>query len=152
MGKILFFSAFALLLIIVLVFLLIPRNSGQPLARGTVKVNGNIIYVEIADSFASRSQGLSGRDRLAENQGMFFVFPVSAIYPFWMKDVKFPIDIVWIRGDKVIGVADKAAVPTGATFPMYSPPGLIDKVLEVDAGVAAKLGIKEGSTIEFNIQ
>ncbi|MDP1719086.1 MAG: DUF192 domain-containing protein [bacterium] len=148
MGKMIFFSALLMLLAVILLFLLIPRSPARPLARETLNINGNLLYVEVADTSAARSQGLSDREQLAENQGMLFVFPVPAIYPFWMKDMKFPIDIIWIRGNKVIGVADNAAVPGGATLPIYSPPGLMDKVLEVGVGVAAKLGIKEGTIIK----
>lgn len=152
MARLIFFLIFVVLLAALLLFLLMPRNLAQPLAHATLKVNGHILYVEIADSAASRSLGLSGRERLAENQGMFFVFPLPAIYPFWMKDMKFPIDIIWIRGNKVMSVSDNAVVPGGATLPIYSSSDLVDKVLEVDAGVAAKLGIKEGSTIELQVQ
>ena len=44
-------------------------------------------------------KGLSGRDNLADDEGMFFVFEKSDIYPFWMKDMKFAIDIIWIMED-----------------------------------------------------
>lgn len=150
MAKILFFLAFAALLTAVLLFLIIPRKPAQELAKADLDVGGHILRVEIADTMATRAQGLSGKERLAENEGMFFIFPIPAIYPFWMKDMKFPIDIIWIRGEKIVGISENAAVPdSSGGLPIYSPPAIIDKVLEVDAGVAKKLGLTEGQVVRL---
>ncbi len=150
MGKILFFIAFIALLAVVLLFLIIPRKPAQELAKANLDVDGHILHVEIADTMATRAQGLSGRERLAEDEGMYFIFPIPAIYPFWMKDMKFPIDIIWIRGEKIVGITENAAVPDSSSgLPIYSPPTIIDKVLEVDAGLAGKLGLAEGKMVKL---
>ncbi len=150
MAKIIFFLAFAALLAAVLLFLIIPRKPAQDLVQADLDANGHILRVEIADTMATRAQGLSGRERLSEDEGMFFIFPIPAIYPFWMKDMEFPIDIVWIRGEKIVGVTENAAVPDSSSgLPIYSPPTLIDKVLEVDAGVAKTLGLTEGGMVKL---
>lgn len=57
------------------------------------------IKAEVVDNEEARMKGLSGRDNLADDEGMFFVFEKSDIYPFWMKDMKFAIDIIWIMED-----------------------------------------------------
>ncbi len=150
MAKILFCFAFAALLAAVLLFLIIPRKPAQELAKADLNVDGHILRVEIADTMAARAQGLSGRERLAENEGMFFIFPISAIYPFWMKDMKFPIDIIWIRGEKIVGITENAAVPDASGgLPIYSPPTIVDKALEVDAGLAKTFGLTEGKMVRL---
>lgn len=151
MVRIIFFLISVLVLLgAVLLFLIIPRKPAEELAKADLNVGGHILRVEIADTMATRAQGLSGKGRLPEDQGMFFVFPIPAIYPFWMKDMKFPIDIIWIRGEKIVGITENAAVPDSSSgLPIYSPPTLVDKVLEVDAGVAKKLGLEEGGIVKL---
>ena len=58
--------------------------------------NGKKIYIEVADTDASRQQGLSDRDGLCAECGMLFVFPQNGYYGFWMKDMNFNIDIVFL--------------------------------------------------------
>jgi len=68
--------------------------------------NGNVVIAEIADTFEERSKGLSGRDDLADNSAMVFMFKEENYHSFWMPDMNFPIDIVWLDSDyKVVDVA-----------------------------------------------
>ena len=81
---------------------------------------------------------------------MLFIFPKPARQNFWMKDMKFPIDILWIKGDKIIGVAENAALPiTGQELEIYSSPEEADRVLEINAGKAREWGVKVGGRIEL---
>jgi len=123
-----------------------------PLSAQTVyrqlKIRDKVFTVEISDTLAKRSLGLGKRQNLPEDHGMFFIFERKGIYPFWMKDMKFPIDIVWINNDRVIGVTERIPQPKGK-FPLayYAPPSLIDRVLELNSGTAKIIGIKEGDTV-----
>ncbi len=115
------------------------------LKTGVFRVGDTFFNVEIADTMRSRTQGLSGRASLAENSGMLFVFPASFKYGFWMKDMNFPLDMVWIRDGKVVGVTADVPPPSGfLSLPSYFPPEAVDEVLEINAGTAAKLDIKAG--------
>ena len=68
-----------------------------------VKIAGQSVKVDLALTAAEQMQGLSGRTELKENEGMLFIFPQSGNYPFWMKDMNFPIDMIWLGEDlKVI--------------------------------------------------
>lgn len=103
------------------------------------------LRVEIADTPEARSRGLGGRDALSDDEGMLFVFEKRGVYPFWMKDTRFPLDIVWINRGIVKEVArleppqDPSAVP-----PWHMPRVFADRVLEVSAGRAEALGIRPG--------
>ena len=114
-----------------------------------IKINGADIQVEIADTPEKQEKGLSGRDSLPEGQGMLFVFPKSDHYSFWMKDMKFGLDFVWIEGDKVVEITPRVRPED------YQPPKAmisgekVDKVLEISAGMAEKLSVKVGDSVGF---
>ena len=124
-----------------------------------ITIGGKEFRVEIADTFASRARGLSGHAPLAEDEGILFIFDAPGNYGFWMKGMKFPIDIVWIRGDKVVGVSENLPVPSSMLdFKTYYPPEPVypvrgeisrgaDKVLEVKAGAVEKYGFKIGDMV-----
>jgi uncharacterized protein len=107
------------------------------------------IPVEVADTDMERSLGLSGRESLARGSGLLFIFETPGNYGFWMKDMRFPIDIVWIDEDwKVISV-EKDARPE--TFPrIFYPNAPIKFVLELNSGDASRLGIDAGLTLSPN--
>ncbi len=121
--------------------------------HASVVVNGDIIIAEIVDTPALRTLGLSGRSGLLENTGMLFLFPDARQYIFWMKDMRFPIDIVWIRGTRVVAITERVAVPPSGTtdeeLRRYMPPEDVDRVLEIGAGMANALGIVPGQTVEI---
>ena len=142
-----FFLVLGLLIIAssVILFLNNPRTTGRE--EGTLKIVDTEIKVEIADTDAERSLGLSGRDSLKTGYGMLFVFDTPGSYGFWMKDMKFSIDIIWIDADgRVIGV-EKGVEPE--TYPkVFYPPTPAKYVLEVPAGFADLHQVTPGSVVQ----
>lgn len=118
-----------------------------------VIINDAKIKVEIADTQAKRSQGLGGRESLSDDEGMLFIFEKMDKYPFWMKELKFHLDFVWIRGEKVVDILTNISPPQAGqkdeTLPIYQPKEPVDKVLEVNAGTVARLKIKVGDTVKI---
>ena len=114
----------------------------------TVTIGTTVVSVEIADTAALQKGGLSGRRGLAEDSGMLFVFEKPGIYGFWMKDMQFPIDILWISPNRrVIGVAESL---TPSSFPaVYYPPQEISFALELPAGLTKRKSIREGMDVIF---
>ncbi len=114
------------------------------------KIGDVEIKVEIADDSSKRQKGLGGRENLAENTGMLFIFEKPLRPQFWMKNVKFPLDIIWIKNNVVVDIIKNAAIPgSGAsddTLPRYVPNQEIDMALEVNAGFVDSKGIKNGDT------
>ncbi len=87
-------------LIIAIVVLAITRGGGLLnffQGKPTATINKATYNVMLAKTDAERIKGLSGRDKLGTNEGMLFVFKDPGIYPFWMKNMKFPIDIIYIN-------------------------------------------------------
>ncbi|MEK7641782.1 MAG: DUF192 domain-containing protein [Patescibacteria group bacterium] len=107
-----------------------------------------LIYTHVAKTPSTRALGLSGYAPLASDEGMLFMFPQPGAHSFWMKDMNFSIDIIWISSDKrIIGVLEGISPET---YPeTFLPPEPAQFVLEVTAGGAKKFGIKEGSTVAF---
>lgn len=119
----------------------------------TLEINGHKFKVEVADSQSERNKGLSGKQSLPEDQGMLFIFDHPDKYPFWMKGLNFPLDFIWINGDKVVDILPNISPPSPGqpdeSLTIYQPRVEIDKVLEINGGMAEKLGIKFGDSIKF---
>ena len=111
----------------------------------TVEINGAILMAEVVSHRTSRARGLSGREMLGEREAMLFIFDEPDYYGIWMKDMKFPIDIIWLDDElKIIGL-EKNINPN--TFPeKFSPPSPAKFVLEVNGGWSDENKIKEGMT------
>ena len=114
-----------------------------------VKVNDKIIKVESAETAEEKQQGLSGREKICENCGMLFIFDKKDIRSFWMKDMKFSIDIIWINSDKIVKITENAKLPQGENIPAYSSDKKVNFVLEVNAGFCEKNNIKVGDKVLF---
>lgn len=95
------------------------------------------LQVEVVNTPQSIEQGLSGRETL-ETDGMLFVFPQAQPRAFWMKDMRFAIDILWIRDGKIVGRVDNAQPPALGTplseLVRYVSPEPVDMVLETLPG------------------
>ncbi|MHB8651755.1 MAG: DUF192 domain-containing protein [Minisyncoccota bacterium] len=116
----------------------------------TVTINGVAIKAEIADAPATREQGLSGRGGLAKNHGMLFLFDHLDRYTFWMKDMRFALDLVWIGADGRIVDITPEVLPSSypATFSPKSP---VAVVLEVPAGTAKREIFSIGDVVNIFI-
>ena len=114
----------------------------------TITLKDIPITVDVAVNDAERERGLGGRDGLAENQGMLFVFTQDGNYPFWMKDMKFAIDILWISSTGEVVHIVPSLSPS--TYPnSYQSPTLARYVLELPAGWAASHHVAEGDAVTF---
>lgn len=115
-----------------------------------------VFTVEIADTEEKRQTGYMYRPTIGEYNGMLFIFPQPVNYPFWMKNVEFPLDIIFLS--KELKVQDiKSNVPpckqvdaTQKNCPFYGPESTYQYVLEIKGGNAGKLGIIPGT--EFSIE
>lgn len=114
-----------------------------------VRLSGATVQAEVVSDAKARERGLSGRRSLAEGRGMLFVYPDRKARTYWMKGMRFPIDIIWIDRGRVRGVERDVPVPHGKKLPLYSSGGLADHVLEVPAGWARRHGTKRGDWVSI---
>ncbi|MEX2033061.1 MAG: DUF192 domain-containing protein [Candidatus Colwellbacteria bacterium] len=121
--------------------------------HGKVIVKGQEFNVEIADNPTARSRGLSGRINLETNGGMIFLFRGAGYQSFWMKGMRIPIDIIWIKGNRIVGFEKNVQPEPGvktANLKRYVSPEAVEKVLEVSAGTAERLGIQVGDEVSVS--
>jgi uncharacterized protein len=118
------------------------------LARGQASIGDTVIDVEIADTPEERLLGLSGRDSLKEGQGMLFILDEPGRPGFWMKDMKFAIDIIWIGEDGRVLSIDEGVGPE--TYPEnFAPAEPVKYVLEVPAGFSDTAKIELGEILSI---
>ena len=112
-------------------------------ALQTVQLDGQTIRVSIANTEASRELGLGGRTGLAPDEGMLFVFPEDGIYAFWMKDMLFSIDMIWLADDGTVLYMAQNVSPD--TYPKdFVPTSPARYVLELPAGYAKAYTVRIG--------
>ena len=114
--------------------------------------NGESVRAEQAISPQERERGLMFREKLERSRGMLFFMGEEAIHPFWMKNVNFPIDILWLdRQRRIVHMARNVPPCRKDPCPTYPPlmPALY--VLEIAAGRADELGLKLQDRLEFPV-
>ncbi len=123
----------------------------QTYATSTIEISGTKIIVELADTPALRTLGLSGHKNLENGQGMLFLFDESGNYGFWMKDMKFSIDVIWIDAAKNIVHIEKNITPESypTVFESNAP---AKYALEVPAGFSDTHSFTQGDSVKFFIK
>lgn len=111
-----------------------------------LSIKGVDFNISLADTPALRQKGLSGRQGLSENEAMLFVFDTDDFHAFWMKDMNFPIDIIWIDSDnRVVDFVERVSPDS---YPQsFKPKSRARKVIEVQAGRVHNLGVKVGDQV-----
>jgi uncharacterized membrane protein (UPF0127 family) len=137
-----------------------PANETQPPATQSapaVATGPRVIFpdrfvvnVEVVADDDLRAQGLMYRDHLDPSAGMLFFFPEEGEYPFWMKNTRIPLDMIWIDASRHIAHV-KSDVPPCVTAdcPSYAPNARAKYVLEIAAGGAKRHGLKAGDALQF---
>jgi uncharacterized membrane protein (UPF0127 family) len=132
-----------------------PWREPMPAARSTAEivVGDTPLTVELALASDEQSLGLGYRNGLEPGTGMLFVFPEPAERSFWMKGMRFCLDIIWIANGEVVGAAENACPdPEGtadADRPNYLSEVPVTHVLEVPAGWIDEHGYGPGTTVEL---
>lgn len=114
----------------------------------TLFVNGRSFSLEVASTEQSRELGLGNRSSLPTDHGMLFVFDHAAPECFWMKDMHFPLDIIWLTSDKKVVHIEHSVSPS--TYPnSFCPVEPVKYVIELNAGMANNVDIRIGQPLDF---
>jgi len=143
--EIIFLSGVIIVLLIILFF------KKTPTKYTNVKIGDTEIKAEIADTLIKRTKGLMFRKSLPENEGMLFVFNEGDYHSFWMMNMSFPIDIIWVNEEKKVVDVVKNAQPCKLRCSTYKPKEKAMYVLEVNANFTEKHGIEIGSSLDFKL-
>ncbi|HCY17975.1 MAG: hypothetical protein UR28_C0037G0020 [Candidatus Peregrinibacteria bacterium GW2011_GWF2_33_10] len=145
------FFILVVIVFLVIEFFLIKNNSPKNVEVNQihfVKIAGKILKVDLALTLEEQEQGLSGRNKLREDESMLFVFDYINKHPFWMKDMNFAIDIIWIGENLRVVYIKKNAQPE--SYPeTFLPKQDAKYVLEVLSQFSEKNNLKEGDRVEF---
>jgi len=119
-------------------------------AEGAVFFGKAPITVAIADTYSKRGEGLSGLSMLPQGHGLWFVFDEADTHGIWMKDMLFPIDIIWLDSNfRVVGLSKNVSP---GTYPQTFYPENPDRyVLEVNAGEADRLRVRIGAVARMEL-
>jgi len=114
--------------------------------------SGRKIQAELAITPEKRARGLMFRESLDADRGMLFVFPEAAFHDFWMKNCRFPIDMIWLSTEKRIVHIERAVPPCQEDpCPTYGPFRKAQYVLEVVADFSLQEELRLGDLIEFEL-
>ncbi|OGH42574.1 MAG: hypothetical protein A3H79_03395 [Candidatus Levybacteria bacterium RIFCSPLOWO2_02_FULL_36_8b] len=149
----------AIILFIILVLIAVSgiifqsyrKNGISFLKSPKATINNHYFNLTVVKTLKETQVGLSEKKSLDQNSGMFFVFEGPAFYSFWMKNMKFPIDIIFIKGDKIVTIYENVNPPKtiNESLSTYKPEEPADKVLEINAGLSKKYNIKKGNTVKI---
>lgn len=116
----------------------------------TILMPKGALEVEVANTRASRELGLSGREKMGDDEGLLFVFDEPGRYGFWMKDMKFSLDIVWINQNGIVVDIERSVTPESyKEKKTYINQSEASYVLEINAGMAEKFGLYLGSKVKI---
>jgi uncharacterized protein len=131
-----------------IIFLFMAYQAGAASGRSCfVHIRGHRFLAEVVDTPDKAVLGLSRREKLRDNEGMLFIYTEKERKSFWMKDMKFDLDILWIEGDKIVRISRNAKAEGSNPSRTYDSGVPVDNVLEINAGLCDRLGIREGLRI-----
>jgi uncharacterized membrane protein (UPF0127 family) len=110
-------------------------------------INGNKILLEEAITQKQKNQGLMGRNYLKTDTGMVFFYTSYVEQSFWMKNTQIPLDIIFLKDGKVMRLYKNAEPCKTEICKIYPSRGIVNQVIELNAGSCSKYGIKKGSII-----
>ncbi|MDR2709005.1 MAG: DUF192 domain-containing protein [Elusimicrobiota bacterium] len=151
MMKVLSHYFFATIIVILFCSFSFADSANLPTAK--VQVGGNVFSLLVAKTSAQQQKGLGGYKTIPQD-GMIFIFARPQTLVFYMKDMLFPIDIIWIANNKVVGFSLNVPVEKNVAvkdLKLYYSPALCDTVIELAAGSVKKLNIKAGDIVKTGL-
>ena len=127
---------------------MVPWQIGVPKRSVVVQVGDLVVRAEVARTVDEQVRGLAGHASLGPTDGMLFPYDPPAEPTFWMRGVDFPIDLIWIREERVTGVEED--MPADGGVRRYRAPSAVDAVLEVQSGFVREHGILLGDTVKID--
>jgi uncharacterized protein len=109
-------------------------------------INGKEIKMEVVSTEKERAKGLGGRNSICDSCGMLFEFASAENHSFWMKDMRFSLDIIWVLNNKIVYIAKNLPPDYQGVITPTVP---ANRVLELNGGTCDKNNIKEGDAINF---
>ncbi len=148
------------LLIAIIIFVFVTQNGrfsnlfAFPTShQSTITIDNQTFSVLVAKTEKEKEIGLSSRTGLPDNMGMVFPFDTPGFYAFWMKNMKFPLDIIYIHGNKIVTIINNLPNPTpqNDTWQIVKPTEAADLVLEINAGLSKKYNFQVSDMVKLSL-
>jgi len=123
--------------------------SKHPLSA-TVVIKQTEFTVDLAITPKEKTKGLSFRKNLPSKHGMLFIYENKDQYPFWMKDMNFPLDFIWIDGNIIVDITKNIPPANSTNMQIVKPIVPANKILEINAGEIDTYNIQIGDIVTFN--
>ena len=145
-------KSFQLILIITIAMLIIFAVKTTSKKQPTVSINNIYFRAEVAKTDEQKEKGLAKYQKIENDFVMVFPFNTPDYYTFWMKDMKFPIDIIYVRQNKIVDIFPNVKAPINAddALPIIRPKEKADTVLEINAGLSNRYKFKKDNLIQPN--
>jgi len=145
--------AFFFLILVVIANSMVKQSSPSVFnllqKSSTVTIDNVTFNVLVSKTQEDREKGLSGRDFLPQDEGMIFLFDKPDYFSFWMKGMKFPLDMIFINNSKIVAIFRN--VPIQNPTDTENPHLIADKVLEINAGISKKNNFKVGDFVKISL-
>jgi uncharacterized membrane protein (UPF0127 family) len=129
----------------------LAAEANPPLVTGKLVIAGRVtLTVEMARTVEEQVRGLSGRPGLNPGHGMLFLYDGPRPVSIWMKDMRFPLDIIWIHAGRIVAI-EKHAPPLTSAGPEQVYTATADLVLEVPAGFTDRQRIRVGDSVQVTL-
>jgi uncharacterized membrane protein (UPF0127 family) len=142
-----------IILVVLLLFLIILMFNfvlnKKAIKKTKISLNKCSFLVETVDDNGSRYKGLSFRNKLKEDEGMLFLFENKEIRTFVMRDMNFPIDIIFISDNEIVNFFENCEPEKKNNLSLYKSSNPVNFVLEVSRGMIDKCKIKEGDVVTY---
>jgi len=121
--------------------------------KSSAVINGHLFSITIAKTEKEKEIGLSNTSTLAKDQGMIFIFDKPDYYAFWMRNMKYPLDIIYISKGKIVSIAENVKNPNNPSIPLpvYRPSQVVDTVLEINGGLSESYHFTPGSNVSVSL-
>jgi uncharacterized membrane protein (UPF0127 family) len=131
---------------------LAARALAAPAVAPLTLPSGTLLQVEVMVRDEDRAMGLMFRPSLPRDRGMLFVFGTTDFHGIWMKNCRFPIDILWLDEERrIVHVAEAVPPCKAEPCPVYNPLRKAAYVVEINAGQARREKAVVGATVGFNL-
>ena len=143
-----------IIIIFIIAFLIIfaIKSEINKVSLENVKIDNIYFKAEIAKTDQDKATGLAKYNKIDNNFTIIFPFSRADYYTFWMKDMKFSIDIIYVRKSKIVDIFANVPYPKNAdeALQIIRPSEKADTVLEINAGLSNKYKFKKGQSVEIN--
>ena len=139
--------AFGIVCIAILIFLLKSFSKRGP----TATIKNHTFVIDVATTSEQKEIGLAKYAAIEQDKGMYFPFDHSDYYGFWMKNMKFPIDIIFLQNKKIVTIFSDVKPQKNYAVYVYKPTRPANAVLEITAGLSKKYGFTLGDTLNLQL-